>query len=339
MAIWHCNPFELKQNTSQFPRLEYDGFFARATDGEAIAIGLTPCSSPLKWHVLNASQVSKDEFNRRLAIHLIRRRPLSAAEKSVMKSRLGKSLSLARGVNKYGILRHTLHFAIDDPQFVALHSTSRRPLWLEFGVYTGTSANVTSRYAEVLAGKLSPSRKSTDLQPVVVGFDTFEGLPEAWDLSGATYAKGAFSVDGKIPPVRSGIRLIKGLFNDTLPPFLASQSPETAFPLAWVNVDCDLLAGARQVLSMLRSRLLPGSRLHFHELMTSADWRWYAQRPLGHPLPTSPLSHEAVALHEWLRRHPKMVLKLLEVKSYQNTEAAAFVVVSPGFDRFRRSRL
>ena len=279
MAIWHCNPFELKQNTSQFPRLEYDGFFARATDGEAIAIGLTPCSSPLKWHVLNASQVSKDEFNRRLAIHLIRRRPLSAAEKSVMKSRLGKSLSLARGVNKYGILRHTLHFAIDDPQFVALHSTSRRPLWLEFGVYTGTSANVTSRYAEVLAGKLSVAQVN---RPPARGrwLRHVRGLAEAWTSAGPV-CKGSLSVDGKIPPVRSGIRLIKGLFNDTLPPFLASQSPETAFLLAWVNVDCDLLAGARQVLSMLRSRLLPGSRLHFHELMTSADWRWYAQSYLA----------------------------------------------------------
>jgi hypothetical protein len=111
---------------------------------------------------------------------------------------------------------------------------------------------------------------------------------------------------------------------------LGSRLPVEAHPVAWANVDCDLLSSSRQVLSMLHPRLRSGTRLHFHELISSADWRWYAQRPLSEPQPNTPISDEALALFEWLRVHRGMVLKLLEVKSVQNSESAAFEVIMAG---------
>ena len=75
----------------------------------------------------------------------------------------------------------------------------------------------------------------------VHGFDTFTGLPEAWmdDSSGKRksqrlYKRGAYSWAARsggrrTPPVKEGVRLITGLFNETLAPFLISQP---AAPLA-----------------------------------------------------------------------------------------------------------
>lgn len=345
MAIWHCNPAELEQNLSSFPRLAFDSSFVHQSDIEAAQVGLQPC--PSSWHVLNATEAGAFEFFRRLAIHLIRRRPLNANEKSAMRAQLGKALTHAPGVNKYGVLRHTLHNALLDPRFVAMHSsTSRtrrngrawqhrsRPLWLEFGVFRGTSANVTSEYAKILSKKLASAGDLESSPPVVVGFDTFEGLPESWrfqaGVTGGRYAKGTFTTGGRLPPVRPGVRLVKGLFNETVPLFLDSRLPAEAHPVAWANVDCDLLSSSRQVLSMLHPRLRPGTRLHFHELLTSADWRWYAERPMNEPQPSAPLSDEALALFEWLNAHPVTVLQLAEVKSVQNSESAAFEVIVTG---------
>jgi len=56
----------------------------------------------------------------------------------------------------------------------------------------------------------------------VYGFDTFSGLPEAWEqgAGGDTFDAGAFDLAGKLPAVPANARLVKGLFSDTLPPFL-----------------------------------------------------------------------------------------------------------------------
>src|SRR5262249_4819019 len=58
-------------------------------------------------------------------------------------------------------------------------------LYLEFGVYKGASIN---RHAA--------------LRPMVrfYGFDSFRGLPETWTMGAP---KGAFALNGKLPPVRS----------------------------------------------------------------------------------------------------------------------------------------
>ena len=66
------------------------------------------------------------------------------------------------------------------------------------------------------------------------GFDSFEGLPEAWTLGAKA---GAFSIGGNLPPVRGNVRLTKGFFEQTLPGFVAQHRGET---IALLHVDCDL---------------------------------------------------------------------------------------------------
>jgi Macrocin-O-methyltransferase (TylF) len=63
----------------------------------------------------------------------------------------------------------------------------------------------------------------------------------------------------------------KGLFCDTIPPFLEAQGPD-AF-LAFANVDCDLYTSTMDVLESFQGRLVPGTVLVFDEYMAHATWR------------------------------------------------------------------
>ena len=68
---------------------------------------------------------------------------------------------------------------------------SKTGLHLEFGVYKGNSIN---HFAEA----------SPDV--TWYGFNSFEGLPEAWTLGAKA---GAFSIGGNLPPVRGNVRLTR----------------------------------------------------------------------------------------------------------------------------------
>jgi len=158
------------------------------------------------------------------------------------------------------------------------------------------------------------------------------GLPEAWGTGkgGVRFAKGTFSWAargrGPLPPVRSRVELHRGLFNETIGPFLASSAAAAdRRPLAFANIDCDLYAGALDALRHLGPRMCAGTRLHFHELLHD---RVLTARKLKSHRPTSELSpsDEARALYEWLRQQPGAELELVDVVSTSNSEAAAFVV-------------
>ena len=51
------------------------------------------------------------------------------------------------------------------------------------------------------------------------------GLPEQWSQegTGSGFEGGAFSLQGQFPRVEDNIHLIKGLFSDSIPPFLQLQ--------------------------------------------------------------------------------------------------------------------
>ena len=97
---------------------------------------------------------------------------------------------------------------------------------LEFGIYQG-------RTVDFIAERLPPGQ-------VVFGFDLFAGLPENWRPG---FGKGTFAA--AIPEVCPNVRLVAGLFENTLPPFLAAHAGR---PVAFIHVDCGLYTSARTVL-------------------------------------------------------------------------------------------
>lgn len=121
-------------------------------------------------------------------------------------------------------------------------------LYLEFGVATGATIN--------LIAPLVPDR--------VYGFDTFEGLPEAW---GGYMPSGSFR-QAVLPTVNSKVELVVGLFASTLPDFLQSHPAQVAF----LHIDCDLYSSTRTVFGALADQIVPNSIIVFDEYFNYPGW-------------------------------------------------------------------
>jgi predicted O-methyltransferase YrrM len=128
-------------------------------------------------------------------------------------------------------------------------------LALEFGVATGTTLAII---AEALSDEVR-----------VVGFDTFEGLPELW-RSG--FPAGEFAQDA-LPDV-PGAELVTGLFEDTLPGFLADCDDAVVF----AHLDADLYSSTKSVLDLIGARLSPGAVLVFDEFFNFPGWQDHEYR-------------------------------------------------------------
>ena len=122
-------------------------------------------------------------------------------------------------------------------------------LVLEFGVLFGLSINhIAQRCA-------AP----------VYGFDSFEGLPEAWGHNPA----GAYSAKGELPEVEKNVTLFKGWFEDTLPNFISHHRD----PIRFMNIDCDIYSSTRTVMTAFASQISAGAVLVFDEYLCTAQWR------------------------------------------------------------------
>jgi tetratricopeptide (TPR) repeat protein len=135
----------------------------------------------------------------------------------------------------------TLRYALDCAQVDGLA--------VEFGVRFGTSLNF-------LAGHLAQE---------VHGFDSFQGLPEAWN----GIEPGLYATGGRLPQVGANVRLHVGLFADTLPGFAA----EHPGPIRFMNVDCDIYSSTKTIFDHLAERIVPGTVIVFDEYLTNPNWR------------------------------------------------------------------
>lgn len=99
----------------------------------------------------------------------------------------------------------------------------------------------------------------------VHGFDSFEGLPEAWHV----VARGAYSTQGELPRVPTHVKLHRGWFDATVPPFVAANPG----PLRFANVDCDLYSSTKVAFDELGDRVGPGTVIAFDEYLENDRWR------------------------------------------------------------------
>ena len=136
----------------------------------------------------------------------------------------------------------------------ALSLAPQGEMALEFGVATG---NTLRRIAQVRGGV------------EVYGFDSFDGLPEAW-LNGMPV--GAFA-RADLPDV-PGAELVVGLFADSLPGFLKQHEG----PVDFLHVDSDLYSSAKTVLDLCGPRLRAGSIVHFDEFFNYPGWKRHEYR-------------------------------------------------------------
>jgi hypothetical protein len=137
--------------------------------------------------------------------------------------------------------------------------------YLEFGVFSGASMRFWVDCNQ-------------HPQSQFYGFDTFEGLPEDWQFFSGKAERGSFSAEGKIPHIDdSRVHFYKGLFQHTLPDFLARSQLEGQLVL---HMDADLYSSTMYVLARMHSHMTPGTVLIFDEFTGPLDefraWTEYA---------------------------------------------------------------
>lgn len=121
----------------------------------------------------------------------------------------------------------------------------REVLYLEFGVYRGRSMRIWSGLLRNPKSKLQ-------------GFDSFEGLPESWDLSAE---KGHFAMNGAIPVIDDPrVSFFKGWYSETLPRHVLPTHEQL-----FVNFDADLYSSTKTVLDFLKPHISVGTYLYFDE--------------------------------------------------------------------------
>lgn len=146
--------------------------------------------------------------------------------------------------------------------------------WMEFGVRSGDSIRWLL--------EVKPQQQ-------IHGFDSWEGLPEKWDVKGKVFKPGDMKVE--IPDLGPTVHLHPGWFDQTLEPWCDKHSGD----IAYLHIDSDLYSSAIYVLNTLNSRIVPGTVIVFDEL---CNFR------LTGKLSNWP-QHEWRALHEWQHTHKR----------------------------------
>lgn len=136
----------------------------------------------------------------------------------------------------YALLRHVLE------RYVSKVPYTQRGFGMEFGVGGGTSTRIIAQY-----------------MPTVYGFDSFKGLPEDWREG---FPKGSFAVE--CPPDLRGVdvRIVRGMFADTLPEWVGYQG---APRIGLLHIDCDLYSSTKTVFDTIGHLLMPGCVICFDE--------------------------------------------------------------------------
>jgi hypothetical protein len=145
--------------------------------------------------------------------------------------------------------------ALDSKYMVLNHALSKLPpgkdgLYCEFGVYRGGTINHVAR----------------QIKSKIYGFDSFQGLPEAWrDALPAS----TFTLKANLPKVENNVELIAGWFDATLPGFVEKHPG----PLMFLHVDCDLYSSTKTIFKFLGNRLGSGSVIVFDEYFNYPGWQ------------------------------------------------------------------
>ncbi|MBN1530840.1 MAG: class I SAM-dependent methyltransferase [Thermoleophilaceae bacterium] len=130
----------------------------------------------------------------------------------------------------------------------AVNAAPADGLFLEFGVWQGSWLRQMAALREER----------------FFGFDSFEGLPEPWSVYGA----GTFDLSGSLPDMPANVELVKGWFQDTIPPFLAEHPEQVSF----VHLDCDLYSSAKTVLDAIGDRCREGTQIVLDDFMLEPGW-------------------------------------------------------------------
>lgn len=119
---------------------------------------------------------------------------------------------------------------------------------LEFGVGSGQSTRIIAEHMPV------------------IGFDSFEGLPEDWRDG---FPAGSFAQEA--PPEIDGAHYQVGLFDVTIPRFNTKGLRDVGL----MHIDCDLYSSTATVLAYLGHLLLRHNQVNAHPIVVFDEWHGY----------------------------------------------------------------
>lgn len=131
----------------------------------------------------------------------------------------------------------------------SLELAENEGLFIEFGVFKGTTINFISN--------------TTD--KTVYSFDSFEGLPQSWRDG---FSEGTFKLNN-IPKVNKNVKLIKGLFEESIPSFLKENEDTCSF----IHIDCDLYSSTKTIFDLLHSKIKKNTIIVFDEFFNYPGWK------------------------------------------------------------------
>lgn len=153
-------------------------------------------------------------------------------------------------MNDYYVFRRNYPKRIESFTYLAQNRIKDAPiLYLEFGVASGISFKWWLD-------------KNKHPDSVFCGFDTFEGLPEDWNV---IQKKGTYAFP--VPDIHdSRAHFYTGLFQETLHPFIEEQlGLLKSNTKKVIHMDADLYSSTLFVLSQLYQYLKPGDLILFDE--------------------------------------------------------------------------
>lgn len=124
-------------------------------------------------------------------------------------------------------------------------------LWMEFGVYDGTTINYIAR---------------SNPKQHIFGFDSFFGFTEPW----CKKEKGDLSLNG-IPPkgLEKNISLVVGFFSDELPKLLKDCGTNK---VSFLHIDCNTYSTSKTILNNLSDRIVSGTIILFGQYYNYPDY-------------------------------------------------------------------
>lgn len=166
-----------------------------------------------------------------------------------------------------------------------LPTVTHSGLWLEFGVYRGETINY-------IAGKTHVK---------IFGFDSFEGLPEFWRDG---FEAGHFSVP-QLPPVAPNVELVKGWFNQTLPPFMSQRKGEI---VSFIHVDCDLYSSTKTIFENCGDQIKEGTVIVFDEYFNYPGWQDGEHKAFKEFIDSRGLDYEYIG---YVNTHEQVAVKII----------------------------